>query len=117
MAKELNEHDMATMICTLQNYYNKKEYDREHGREEEPHLTLDATLTEWAALAVTASQIAKSNYPIPHEHFEAVQTFWAEYQDALTSLLAMPRELQKIAMIPGMGVVETVDAKQKENGK
>ncbi len=69
-------------------------------------MTLDASLTEWAALVSTAVQVARASYKVPEEHEEAVSKFFSEYQQALTAILMLPPELKKVAMIPGMDIAK-----------
>lgn len=83
-----------------------EKYVSEKRRLKAKKVTLDASLTEWAALVSTAVQVARKSYKVPEEHEEAVTEFFSRYQEALTSILMLPPELQKVAMIPGMDIAK-----------
>ncbi len=94
----------------LEKQINKlEEFMRKKTDVRKSRMTLDVSLTEWAALVSTAVQVARTNYKVPEEHAEAVSKFFSEYQQALTTILTLPPELKKVAMIPGMDAA-------KENG-
>lgn len=85
---------------------NLEKFVRQKPSVRESRMTLDASLTEWAALVSTAVQVARKSYKIPKEHEEAVSKFFSEYQQALTAILMLPPELKKVAMIPGMDIAK-----------